>query len=242
MAEIAEFGGVRLTVYDRQTFLSDVWDYSPGEHVTFIAPTGWGKTTLQFQLLGVTATQKLPSVTLGIKPRDRTLSTAAKTLDHRIVRRWPPPSYPWQSRPAGWILWPKHSFDPDRDDAMLYMECRRAILDCYKTGDRIVHADELAGLSDLGLDREMRAIWGRGRSMHCAMWGGSQRPVDIPVLAYGSASHLFLGNDPDERSRKRYDEIGGVAPRLIREATAALPRYWWLYVRRDGPALCVITA
>ena len=40
-----------LEYVDRHTFVNEVWDCQPGEHVLFTEPTQGGKTHLAFQLL-----------------------------------------------------------------------------------------------------------------------------------------------------------------------------------------------
>jgi hypothetical protein len=140
------------------------------------------------------------------------------------------------------VLWPHHQYDPERDDIHLYHEFRKAMLESYKKGNRILFADEVAGLKDIWLEKELNAIWQRGRSMGCGLWGASQRPFNVPLNAYSQSEHLFLGNDPDARSRKRYGEIGGVDPKLVEKATLGLDKYTWLYIRRSGPAMCVVGA
>jgi hypothetical protein len=66
--------------------------------------------------------------------------------------------------------------------------------------------------------------------------------VDIPLDAYSQAEHLFLFHDPDKRARERFAEIGGVDPYLVQEAVLRLGRHQALYIRRDGPAICVVDA
>jgi hypothetical protein len=139
------------------------------------------------------------------------------------------------------VLWPRFVFDPDRDDDTLYREFRKVILDSYKRGNRVIFGDEVYSLSmELGLDKELITLWSKGRSMGCGLWAASQKPTHIPLWAYSQAEHLFLHNDPDERARKRFDEIGGVNPNLVRGVVAHLDKHEWLYIRRDGPVMAIV--
>lgn len=232
---------MRIEVIPREEFLSRRWVYRPGEHVTLLAPTGGGKTYLAAQLLDHALTGRLRAVALVMKPRDKTAAMFAKRLKLRVVRTWPPMPSIWQPQPRGWVLWPKHRFDPQYDDLHLHREFRKALLDSYKKGDRIIFGDEVAGLvDDLGLERELKAIWSRGRSMGAGLWSATQRPSHIPLLAYNSAEHLFLAYDPDKRNQDRFSEIGGVDPALVKSTVLELGKWQWLYIRRSDRAMCIV--
>src|ERR1041384_776737 len=80
--------------FPREEFLKERWDYKAGEHVTFLAPTQDGKTTLAFQLLETTASKELPAIVLVQKPRDPVVKQWLKHLrDERgwiKTENWPP--------------------------------------------------------------------------------------------------------------------------------------------------------
>lgn len=233
---------VGIETFQRPEFLARFWRYLAGEHVTILGPTGCGKTEWAYQVLSVTAKPKLPAVVLVMKPRDKTVRIWSKTTGFRTVRSWPPAPRLWgEAHPPGYVLWPRHTFDMDRDDAMLAAQMYRAITDSYKKGNRIVFADEVHGLTnELHLGRYLVTVWKRGRSMDCGLWAASQRPAHIPLDAYSQAEHLFIAKDPDKRARDRYAEIGGVDPELIKYVTLRLAKYQFVYVRRDGARVCVI--
>lgn len=235
-----------ISIVPRKEFLIERWQYKPGNHVTFLGPTQSGKTTLAFQLLKVTTHKDLPGVIVVIKPRDPVVTDATEKLQYKLVEDWPPlPHQRKFQKPAGWTVWPRHKFsnDPREDDEHLSDVFGRTLMGSYKRGNCCIFADEVFGLSkELNLDRHLNAIWSRGASMGAGLWASSQRPYNIPQLAYGSAEHLFIANDPDKRSRDRYGEIGGVDPDLLKELTPKLQKYQWIYIRRTGPELCIVDA
>jgi hypothetical protein len=231
--------------FPRDEFIAERFHYSAGEHVTFLAPTQSGKTTLAFELLEETVNVELPGLVLVQKPRDAVVS---RWLDHLREAKgwiktttWPP--NPLRKRAPGYILWPPHRHDPDQDNPRQRDIFRRAILDSYKAGNRVLFADETYGLSEeLDLDKELIAVWSRGGGMGCGLWAATQRPAYIPLWGYSAAEHVFLANDPDKRARIRYGEIGGINPKFVEWQVERLPKYHMLYIRRTGPAVCIVEA
>lgn len=231
----------RVQLFSRDEFLTRRWRYNAGEHVSFLGPTTSGKTTLAGQLLAHSTHPKLPGIVLVMKPRDQTVNRLTKNLGYRRVRSWPPMPSPTSPRPPGYVLWPRHTFDYERDNAMLAAEFHKAMRETYRKGNRVIFADEVWGLKqELGLEQDLITLWSRGASMGAGLWAATQRPSHVPLWMYSQAHHLFASYDPDKRSRDRLAEIGGVDPDLVREVVMNLGRYQWLYVRREGPALCVI--
>lgn len=239
---------VDVVRYSRGEFLDEVWEYRPGEHATILAPSGGGKTHLGYQLLDATATVEVPAVVLVMKPRDSTVSKFSKQAKFRTVRQWPPPPVRsvLQGKTRGWVLWPPHTFNPDMDDAVQKAIFTRAVLDCYKRGNRIIFADETYSLENElpagGLTKPIRTVHTKGRSMGCGMWSASQRAAYINKWAY-QAHHLFLGHDPDDDAQQRLSEIGAaVDKRLVRHTVGNLAQHEFLYINRDDRTMCIVEA
>jgi hypothetical protein len=238
-----------VTVLSRQTFLDEYWAYRAGQHVTILGKTNSGKTTLGYQLLDKSARPELPALVLVMKPRDATASHYARGQDMPRVRYWPQAPNPMRRKPRGYTIWPQPTFDPDRDDETLFWTFRSVILDSYKRGNRILFADEIVDVSELrsqiepklgNLRRPLDAVWKRGRSMGCGLWAATQRPAGMSYHGYSAPEHIFIAHDPDYRTRKRYDEIGGVDTGLVQSVVMRLPPWHFLYLQRSTGTYCVV--
>ncbi len=231
-----------LATIPRADFPGRFFRYESGEHVTVVGPTGCGKSWLVFELLKVTATPKRPAVYLVKKPRDSLITSNGKKLGFRTIRNWPPTPSIWHPRkPPGWLLWPKTRFDQKVDRPHKGGIFAKALMDSYKTGDRIVVADDGYGLSELlSLREDLIEMWTEARSMDAGLWTMFQKPSHVPLWAYSQAEHLFLFKDPDKRARERFAEIGGLDPDLIKDSVMNLEKHQCVYIRRDGPRMCII--
>lgn len=237
---------MRVQRIDREEFIAEYFDFEPGEHVTFLAPTGNGKTTLAMQLLGEVAHEELPAVVLVMKPRDETAEEFGKKNGYKKIQHWPPKKNPFAKKPPGYLLWPQENWaDLEETEERQARIFYNTFQDIYRKGNYIIFADELYSLdNELGLERDLNRLWTKGRSMGASVWGASQRPANIPRNAYSQAQHLFISYDPDKDTRRRYGEIGGMDPRLIIEATEELDEYEWVYVYPKGrqSTICIVSA
>lgn len=237
---------MKFVKIQREEFLRRYFHYSYDEHVLILGPTGSGKTRMALDALGVVSNEKNPAIVFAMKPKDKTLTDFAEAHEFMTIPSWPPHfSAKWKpKKPQGFLLKPSHNMrDIQWTRAHHYDVFREAILDSYAKGNRIIFADETYSLTnELPLGDELVTVWTKGRSMNTAIWAASQRPAYIPTWAYSQSSHFFISWDPDKRSRKRYEEISGVDPEIIRAGTEALEEYEWLYVKAAGrqSVVCIV--
>lgn len=239
---------MKFVKIQRGEFLRRYFHYEYDEHVLILGPTGSGKTQMALDALAVVAIPKNPAIIFAMKPRDATLSNFAEVHNFQSVAYWPPPiSKKWRPKPPnGYLLKPPHNMRDIYWTRQKHHDVfQEVILDSYAKGNRILFADETYSLTnELQLGDELVTVWTKGRSMKCTLWAASQRPAFIPTWAYSQSSHFFIAYDPDKRSRKRYEEISGVDPEVIREGTEALEEYEWLYVKAAGrkSTVCIVSA
>jgi hypothetical protein len=228
---------MRLARFDREEFIWHRFDWQPGEHLAAFEPTQQGKSHLLNQLLRRVLAEREPGdltvVSLMPKPRDPATSQWAPRLGLKVIDRWPPPArWPGQSRPPGYVLWPRHLKDaaPAENRAHLAAVMRPAVKDLYWRGDSLLFADDahIAAVL-LGLNPEFEEFLTAGGGMGSTLWLANQKPSgsaatgSLTTFAYSAATHLFFGHDPDERNLKRLSEIGGVNPELVAAVVRSLP-------------------
>jgi hypothetical protein len=242
---------LRLT---RSEFLDEYWDYRPGEHVSFIAPTGAGKTHLAYSLLDAAMKQNpaLNVACLMPKPQDSATTQFAKSLQLKEVPDWPPRKRWWEDKPRGYVCWPHHdmSLDAAANREQIANILRKCLHQQYWRGNSITFADDVHNLAVLmGLNAELETFWTAGRSSGSAVWSANQKPSgtlnsgSVSSFSYHAPSHLFLGHDSDERNIRRFGEIGAVDPREIEGVVRNLKLYQIngntvsevLYIDRRGP-------
>jgi hypothetical protein len=232
-----------VKLIDRRRFLRQVWAYEGGQHVSFIGPTGAGKTRLALDLLAVTASEELPAYVTVMKAKDKTLGDFLRTHDRwkRVLNFPPPPVLPGVTKPVGYLVWPHHTNDPEADDVRHEEIFHRMHRQLYVKGDNIVFDDEVVSLvREMNMKSDLTRIWTKGRSIGSGLWAATQRPAMVPLEMYDQAQHLFLANIKDKRSQDRFGEISGVDPELVVAVVRKLPRFHWLYIRQEAGEMCVV--
>ncbi|MFD7908343.1 hypothetical protein ACFV4G_39645 [Kitasatospora sp. NPDC059747] len=200
--------------------------------MTFVGPTGSGKTTLATQLLD----RRQFVVALGTKPRDSSLDKLIRGKKYRRIREWPPP--PLAGRKSQRVvLWPL--FRRPEDMANQQQQIDRALREMFTQGGWTVFADELFYLCHmLRLTKLLETYWTQGRSIGLSLVGGTQRPFHVPLFAYSQATHLFAWKINDERDLKRIGGLGGLSSKFIQETIMTLEKHEVLYVNtRDGEVM-----
>ncbi|HKD16468.1 MAG TPA: hypothetical protein VKG23_01275 [Thermoanaerobaculia bacterium] len=199
-----------------------------GEHVTTIGPTGSGKTVLNRELL------KLRDfvLVLGVKNRDPELYGGFEREGYRQVNKFDPT--PADDATEERVLYvpktSKHGAEGRKERAG---KLRHALNDVYDAGAWAVYVDDVQYVSDqLGLSTELEELWMLGRSEGVTVVASSQEPVNIPLMAYGQATHLFLFQNPDLRRADRMAELTGVNREIVRETILRLPPHEFLYANK----------
>lgn len=215
------------------------WEWRAGEHVTLIAPTGAGKTVLARNLLK--RAPVLPGndgafvVVLGIKNRDRELYPAFQRDGYELVRKFDP--VPDEDVRSAHVLFAPLS---EKDDATAERREKSrkfaaALNGVRRAGGWVAMADDIAYMSDqLQLRSEFEELWIIGRSEDVSVVALSQEPVNIPVMAYGMATHLFLFKNPDLVRAKRMAELTGMNREIAEHTILRLPDHEFLYINKSS--------
>lgn len=237
---------LRIQTLRRNDFLA-LFRPAPGEHVTVVAPTGGGKSTLLGQLLSVQDDSQL-SIVLDTKPRNAELEKNLHVKEglFRIRHSWPPIPPWWRLRyQRRFILKVRPGMSIDDDDDRLWFMCKHMMDWSYKKGYRYggvrLYVDEGLEVTDLGLTKHLKGLWTRGRSQEVGFWFGTQRPRDVPLYAYSQATHIFIGRNPDFEDQQRIANFGALPKKAIIELIGSLPDFSFLYINRRGPRACIVT-
>jgi hypothetical protein len=215
------------------------WKWKAGEHLTAIGPTGSGKTVLTRYLLR----RRRFVVVLGIKARDPEFYGPFQADGYKLVHRFNLDADSKDDDPK--VLFvptsDKHGNESRRERSKKFRLALNDIMDSRAPPGHenwTVYADDVRYMSDqLGLRTEFEELWIAGRSEGITMVASSQEPVDIPVMAYGQATHLFLFRSTDKRRADRMAELTGVNREVTREVLLRLPSHQFLYVNRETGAM-----
>ncbi len=194
--------------------------WEQGEHVSFIGPTGRGKTTLALSLLN-TRTYR---VIFATKPEDEALDTFARKNRYKTIPKWKD-----RGTKASLILKPAlKDVDAHKSQAS---EFKGAINTIYQAGGWTVFVDEVYYFTHmLRIEKPLEMLWSQGRSIGITMVAGTQRPRSVPLMMFNQATHLFVFKFADAYEVERLAEIGSVPKRTLIEAVTQLTKHRFLYI------------
>lgn len=224
-----------VPVIPRKDFIRDFGrEYHAGMHVTFLGPSGRGKTFLAAQCLksAITHHPEIEALVLHgkIAGRDDTILKMSKDANLPITDVYPPTAYNAKVRyrkRRGWIIRPlKHTEEtPELENEKIAKHFRKAIHKGYNSSRKkpvIVVVDEAhQAHNDLKLRKNLEGPLMRGRPV-CGVWSIVQRGRHVSYMVYDQAEWVFIFYDPDRDNQRRYSEIGGVDPRVLIELSRRL--------------------
>lgn len=239
-----------IMVFSRREFAAHRFVYKDGEHVVFGGPTGRGKTTEAFSLLGYVATKDCPALVAVSKPTDQTTIQEGERLGFRRVSEWPPTTKVSElidGKPRGYLIWPKFG-DIHSDVANSARVTGDLLEHTYADGVKGKHAilmldDTMVKAKIMGLDGDMVTILAMAGAMGVGLWIFVQKPTDsgrTTLWGYEQCTHLFFTKGGDQKMLIRYAEICGDQGQTVRRVLPTLKPYQFLYVHKYEGWICIV--
>lgn len=202
-----------------------------GDHTLISGPTGSGKTELASKLLGCHADRGAYVVAFICKLQpDETLKKS-----YRDWVRWTD----WKKNPRPYerkiLLWPKVEGKSAREALAIQRDVFRKAFDSITArGHWSVYFDEglhMCNPAFVGMGNDIAMGHALGRSGHLSFMTSTQRPAHLPLILYGSASHVFVANTSEESDLKRLSNLDSKYGRKQLEPTiSTLPEYNFLWI------------
>lgn len=216
--------------------------WSPGQHVALIGPTGTGKTTAALHLL------PMRRYVLAFDPKggDRTLAAAK----FRRLERWPGVAGmdshladdEDRGQPSHYTVGPV--VERTADFAALIEAQRAALDDAFSMGGWTVYVDELQLLADRrmhGLGAEIEKLLIAARNKGVSVVSSWQAPRWVPRAAADQATWMMVWHTRDTDVVARLGEMAGRPRAEMRGLLKALEPHCVVVFGRDPSQPVVVT-
>lgn len=221
-------------------YFRDVWQ--PGQHLSSIAPTDAGKTTLVAGLL------KMRKYVLALDPKGGDETLAA--LQFRRLPEWPGEKGIRKllredaeaGRPSHYTVGPIAMRGADLP--ILRRACSDALDAAFDMGRWTIYVDELQVLSDrrmMNLSGKAAKLLVAARSKGVTFVSSFQSPSWVPSEAVRQPRWIAVSYTRDTDTVNRLAEVLGRPKPEIRGAVKELPAYHWLIVGRNPREPMIIT-
>lgn len=210
--------------------LAKVWEQ--GQHLIISGDTGSGKTMLgrHIDQIRIDAGGFVAVFVAKFQP-DETI-----TQDYKGWTRW---SH-WKRNPSPHenrvLLWPDVTKAPTITEKRgIQREVFRTAMDrLADIGKWTIDFDEglyMCSPSFMGLADEVAMLHAMGRSSKLTIITKMQRPSNVPLIVYGSASNAFIGRTRQDSDLKRLAELGGREDaRKLQGTISQLGRHDFLWI------------
>lgn len=211
------------------SFLDEHWE--AGEHLSVVAQTGSGKTTLIREVIDVREYVVWLATKLADDSAYPPLNPKLRELGFRVIDGNRQEFDPRSIESPRVVFYCPLSANTAEAEVRQRERLRALLRSLYISRGWTLVVDEVAYLSkDLRLDRELNAIWREGRSAGTTVVAGTQRPVNVPRNMWEMATHSCLfkitGKEDRDTASGYLGDLAGVANETVKQ----LPRYEFLYV------------
>lgn len=183
--------------------------WQQGQHLIISGDTGSGKTELGRYVDQIRIDRGGFLVVFVVKKTDATIER-----DYAGWTRWER----WKKNPSPHenrvLLWPDISKTKSTDEAKALQRevFAEAIAGLWRVGKWSVDFDEglyMCSRDYMNMSDDIGMLHALGRSEGLTLVTKMQRPSNVPLIVYGSASNAFVGRTRNQDDNKRLAELGG---------------------------------